>query len=211
MTLQYRLEPLPVAWPGRATPHHARKRAPFKTIETKALTLLGREIRHLDGRNVRIAVDVEERHIRQDGMLYANARPRSSSVIVSFDTPDGRLQFPCDRFSFFWANIDAVARALEDLRRVDRYGVQQGKQYTGFKALPAGSSTTLTTEAAARIVAEHSGVHVSEVLCSSGNAREAIRTAAARTHPDRNGGATEAFQRVQVARATLTAHFGVAV
>ena len=207
MALDYRLTPLPPAWPGKATPQYARRRAPFKTIETKALALLGREIRMLNGKNVQIAVDVEPRQIRQDGMLYANARPKSPAAIVSFDTKDGRLQFPCDTFGFFWANIDAVARALEALRMVDRYGVQQGRQYTGFKAIPASTTTALSTESAAAAVSARSGISVQRILTVRDDARSAIRMARAKSHPDAGGSAAD-FTLIGEAKRVLELHHG---
>lgn len=207
MSLDYRIAPLPPVWPGKATPAYARRRAPFKTIETKALDLLEREVRMLGGKNVEIAVDVEPRHIRNDGKLYANARPRSPAVVVSFDTKEGRLAFPCDTFGFFWANVDAVARALEALRMVDRYGVQQGRQYTGFKALPPATAPTMSVEAAALLVGTIASRIPSGILNDRALAREAVRIASARSHPDA-GGDPDDFSSVQQAKRVLEAHHG---
>lgn len=210
MTLDYQVTPLPPIWPGKATPSYARKRPQFKTITSRALSLLAREIRYLGGKNIEIAVDAEPRHIRADGLLRADARPRSSAIVVSFTTRDGRLQFPCDTFTYWEENVDAVARALEALRMVDRYGVQQGRQYAGFKALPSGTAPTMTSEAAAKIIALYTHIahgtftfrrgEASAVLASSIAARDAIRAARA--------GSTDAFAQVETARAVLEAHFG---
>lgn len=209
MSLDYRVIPLPALWPGKVTPTYQRVRPQFKTIWTKALRLLEREVGMLRGRNVTIAVDVTETHLRQDGQLRADARPRSSSVIVSFDVKDGRLQFPCDNFTNWQENVDAIARALEALRLVDRYGVQQGRQYSGFKEIPSATQATLSVEAAAAIIAEASG-HMSAngaMLKSIDIARTGIRLAFAKTHPDA-GGTAARFQRVQQAKAVLEAHHG---
>lgn len=214
MSLVYRITQLPVVWPGQPTPTWKRSRAPFKTIETKALALLEREVRMLGGKNVEIAVDVEPRMIRQDGMLYANARPKSPGVILSFDTKQGRLAFPCDRFAYFWSNIDAIARSLEDLRRVDRYGVQQGKQYTGFKALPEKTGATLTTAQAAEIIIREAGAtstRPGDLLANATSARDFIRLARNRAHPDRSGGAADRFAAVEEAKRVLEAHHGGAL
>lgn len=208
--LEYTVEPLPPTWPGKQAPSYQRTRAPFKTIWTRALALLEREIRMLGGTNVRIAVDVEPHHLRQDGQLRANARPRSPAVIVSFDTREqGRLAFPADRFLYWEANVDAIARALEDLRRVDRYGVQQGRQYTGFKALPGAgqSSTTMTVDHASRLIARLADINPQLVAYNAEKARWAVRVAAAKTHPDA-GGSADDFSLVQAAKRVLEQQHG---
>lgn len=48
------------------------------------------------------------------------------------------------------ANIRAIAKTLEHLRDLDRWGVtKRGEQYTGWKALPATASTFADVMAAA--------------------------------------------------------------
>lgn len=206
-SLEYRVIPLPTVWPKKATPAWARKRPQFKTIWTKALDLLDREIYYLGGKNVTIAIDVEERFIRPDGQLYASARPRSPAVIVSFDTARGRLQFPCDTFGFWQENVDAIARSMEKLRAVDRYGVTTGEQFSGFKAIPASTSPTMNAEEAARHIAQLLGMHAYVLLQHAGDAQMAIRRARQKVHPD-VGGSNEAWHLVELARKALSAHFG---
>lgn len=223
--LQYRLVPLPTVWPGKR--NTSTKRSPFKTRWTRTLELLERELKHLDARNIEIAVDVRsERDIRADGMLRADARPRHP-VILSFtlpatstwdittqrnviDRPERRLQFPCDTYGWWEDNVYAIAMALENLRAVERWGVSQTSQYEGFRALPASTAATMSTEDAAKILASHIGGSHEPLIASVDRARDAARLASARTHPDR-GGSTFAFQRVQEATRALGAHFGTAL
>lgn len=206
-TFEYRVKPLPAVWPGKATPMYQRKRPQFKTIWSRALDLLEREIHMLSGKNVEIAVDVDERHLRNDGQLRADARPRTPAVIVSFDARKERLAFPCDTFTFWQENVDAIARALEALRMVDRYGVQTGKQYTGFKAIPASTEATFTTQAAAEFIQGLTSVNVFEIMRVRDSAKSALRIAAAKAHPD-SGGSSDQFNRVQLAKRVLEAHHG---
>lgn len=212
MSLDYVVTPLPTAWPGKATPSWDRRRAPFKANWSRTLALLEREIRHLGGTKVEIAVDVESRHLRQDGQLRADARPRSSAVVVSFTAGKDRLQFPADRFSYWQDNVDAVARALEALRMVDRYGVQQGRQYAGFKALPSSTSPTMSASAAADVIVAATDGRTGPVaiLADRETARVAVRTARAATHPDRTGERTR-YDQVDAAAAVLAAHHGGAL
>ena len=207
--LEYRVEPLPPVWPQKATLYPLR--APFKTVWSKTLQLLEREIRMLGGRNVRIQVKVwSDRDIRQDGQLRADARP-GNAVIVLFDTNEGTLQFPCDTFTYWQDNVGAIARALEDLRRVDRYGVRKGAQYTGYKQIAATSTPTFTAEEAARQIIEASGSGLSpgDVLKDRGFALNLFRIARHRSHPDRAGGDVQRFTLVGEAGRVLARHFGV--
>jgi hypothetical protein len=109
-----------------------------------------------------------------------------------------RLTFPCDTYADWQTNVYAIAKSLESLRAVDRYGVTQGDaQYVGFKALPSGggSAPAMTAEQAADIIAEHSELPAHVILQEPAVARVAIRTAKRSAHPDA-GGEPGAFERV---------------
>lgn len=187
-------------WPGQKTPSHNRKRAPFKANWGRTLDVLGRELRHLNAGEVVLFGYFSARHIRRDGQLYADARPTEPGVVLEFKsrTKGTRFRFAADTFGYWQDNVDAIARSLEALRMIDRYGVTSGQQYEGFKALPSHGSTTMTTENAKdtiRRYAPSEGGTVSEM---------AIRIARAKAHPDR-GGSHDAFVQVQEAERTLKA------
>ena len=111
-------------WPVEPTPSWDRRsRSTFKASWNRTLRLLGRELDYLDAERVVFQIDVEERHIRIDGMLYARAMPASPRVIISFDSKHGPLSYPCDSCEYWQHNIRSIALALEALRSVDRYGV----------------------------------------------------------------------------------------
>jgi hypothetical protein len=210
--LEYRVTPLPAVWPKKATPPHQRTRPPFKTTTwSRTLGLLAREVYMRGGRSAELALDIEPRHLRQDGQLRADARPKSPAVIVSFETKDGRLQFPADKYSNWQDNVEAIARSLEDLRRVDRYGVAEGRQYAGFKALPAQTGATLSTAQAADLIVRVAGganIRAEDVLRDSTLTRELVRIAKRRTHPD-TGGSAEQFAVAAAAADVLARHHGV--
>ncbi len=213
MGLEYEIRPLGT-WPGQRTLN--RKRSAFKIVESKVLQHLHREIRHLWGEQVVFRLAVREQDIRQDGLLRANARPVDPGVIVEFTaeklTGEPRLLYRCDTFSNWWHNLSAIARALEALRMVDRYGVTPtGEQYAGFKALPSVTAPTMTTEVAANIVANHSDETPANIIRSTDVARAAARTAKFRSHPDRNNGRGEQWESVQAALSILTSHHRVSL
>lgn len=151
--------------------------------------------------------------IRNDGWIRANARPAAPGVILTFDSKHGPLSYPCDMFTDWQANVRAVALALEALRKVDRYGVtKRGEQYTGWKQLPSagGSTTTMTAEVAADVLADAAGWAATPptLLTKADVVTVAYREAAKRTHPDKDGGSVEAFQRVHLAKQVLDKHHG---
>jgi hypothetical protein len=150
-----------------------------------------------------------------DGMLYAGAKLRSAGIILSFDSKHGPLSYPCDKYSKWQANLRAIALSLEALRAVDRYGVtRRAEQYKGWAKLggPAAPVAFPTTHDAALFIAQHSTGPRSlpgDILQSADHFRAQYREAAARLHPDRNGGDESAFKRLQQAKEILEKHHAI--
>lgn len=163
-----------------------------------------------------IQIDVQESDLKLDGGLRANARPGSSAVIVSFETKHGPLQYPCNTYSVSsWGrgrskveawhdNVRAVAKTLEALRAVDRYGAApRGQQYTGFRSLGPGAiplTEVVGRELALRLFRE-TGVKL-QVDFSTDDLRSAWRTVAKAHHPD-NGGDPDTFSQLEEAHRVL--------
>lgn len=220
-------------WPGPRTT--SRRVAPFRQREpgstgtrrmpvSETLALLRRELGEIGCRRAVIEAGFRDDDIRLDGWPKSNARaPGDPGVILRvLDSKVGPLTYPCDTFTSWEDNLRAIALALEALRKVDRYGVtRRGEQYTGWKALPAQGTATLTAQAAIAILVARdprsaqvtSDVAIrmqAEALRSREVARDVYLAAAKATHPDA-GGETDAFQQVQSCRAVLAAHFGGAL
>jgi len=204
--LEYRVVPLPDMWPGVVTIN--RKRSPFGVNWSSTMRLLEAEVRALRGREVTLALAVRADQIRADGGVYAKARIQDPSVILSLTAGADRLSFPCDRFAWWEDNVRAIALAMEALRKVDRYGVQSGRQYQGFKALPA-STEALDWHSASLILVEHAGVDAIPAPLTDADWRNVVRRARARTHPDKNGNSADDFHRVQAAAAVIGERLGV--
>lgn len=209
-------------WPGPFTVDRREHRFRVQTSNgwtrsgvnwTATVELLERELRQLGAEEVLLQMAVTRRDIRNDGWIRANARPDHPGVILSFGSNHGPLSYPCDTFGDWQANVRAIALALEALRKVDRYGVsRRGEQYRGWGQLPpaGGSTSTLTSEAAAQVLLEaggggrtKAGVLGCDVIC-----RGAYKDAVRATHPD-SGGSTREFQLVQEAKRVLDRHHGV--
>lgn len=104
----------------------------------EALQFLGVELERIDASDVLIGVVTDPDNISLNGTLRRQTY-YSAGVEVSFETPNGPLSFHTNAFRQVNANLYAIAKGLEALRLLERYGITQGgQQYEGWKALPAG-------------------------------------------------------------------------
>lgn len=140
--MEYTFRPLS-NWPGTQTPSYRRTKSRFGAGYTATLDLLDRELLHLKAKNVVFEADCDPIHIRLDGRLRSSAKMNGPGIVVSFDSKNGPMRFPCDRFTDWESNLRAIALTLEHLRAVDRYGVtQHAEQYKGWTALEDKRSAT---------------------------------------------------------------------
>lgn len=202
------------SWPGKETSNYERKSAPFRASYASTLDLLEKELAALRAKDITIQAYFQRKDIRNDGWPRSSApKPSKPGVIVSFDVRKGayingkwvetvtEMSFPCDRFNSWEDNLRAIAKALEALRMVDRYGVtQSGEQYKGLARL-AAPSTEMGVIEAAMFIAGFSSIPKDHIL--NGALEQAYRRAAAVLHPDAPGGSHEQFVRLQQAKAVL--------
>lgn len=182
----------------------------------QVIELLEKELRFLKATNIVIEVDVTESQIRLDGLMRNDARASSPAVRLAFDSTVGPLTYASDAFvrgqsvryvgaydspnrkkvetmrQDWQHNLYAIAKSLEALRLVDRYGVtKRGEQYAGFKALPAGRampSSHMTTDAAWTVLADVLGDPAIGVTRGDAEAAAlAVKLARRQAHPDRRG------------------------
>jgi hypothetical protein len=130
-------EAFPLAWPlGRPrTQYPSRSR--FDTTQERAQRTLVEEVRRMGGSHLVISTNIK---LRRDGLPYANRRePTDKGVAVYFDYKKRPMCFACDRWDRIGDNIYAIAKTIEALRGIERWGsgsmVEQA--FTGFVALPA--------------------------------------------------------------------------
>lgn len=198
----------------------SHRRSPFRTPFDKGLRELVRELDHLRARNCILQINLSHGQIRNDGWPYSSARrPEHPGVVLTFEVPKlGVLSYPCDTFDKWEDNVLAIARSLEALRMVDRYGVTKtGEQYHGFKALPPGGAAVAaaewaTAEDAARFLCttaygpDATGPsYIGPCLGNNGyrdDLRTIWRSAAQKAHPD-VGGTDELMAKVNRAKAFI--------
>jgi hypothetical protein len=182
-------------WPGERTKKH--RKSQFKAGLTDTYRLLEHEVTLLGCKRLVIQANCNRSMIRNDGLLRSDARMNGPGVIVSFDSKQGPLSYPCDTYEHFGCNLRAIALALQALRAVDRYGVtKRGEQYRGWQALPAPNGDGWRKEDAVRFLRSLLGDDYG--LDNELN----IRQAELKTHPDRGGNPVD-FKKVQRARELL--------
>ncbi len=207
--LNYSFSPLGTNFPRPLTPAEDRSYSRFKKSWPQILDDLERETFLIDAREGSIVIRTfhEAYDIRNDGRLCGDARePKHPGVVIAFDvpSPDGDrwvpMAFECDQFTTWRANVQAIAGALEALRKVDRYGVSsRGKtnaHYEGYKALPSAEGKLTTIEEHAAFIATYSGVSRHEILDNDTTRKIAYRKAASKLHPDQPNGSHELFARL---------------
>jgi hypothetical protein len=210
MSLDYTYRSLEGTFPRKLTADIDRKPSPFGKPWEAILNALERELLHLEYRYGSCVIQTAHTpwDVRGNGQLRRDARrPEHPGVVVRFDVFDPEkkryvpMQFECDQFWTYEANIRAIADAMEALRKVNRYGVTgagHGRaQYEGYKALPSAEGKTTTVEDAAAYMATYSGLNRNDILTNPTTRAEAYRRAAIKLHPDQPEGSHEKFVELQ--------------
>ena len=165
-----------------------RQKSSFGASYSRTLQDLERELGHLNAKDITIQAGF--RQVRNDGWPYSSARPDHPACVLQFrkGLSPGVLTFRATKFATFEENLRAIAMTLFSLRAVDRYGVVEGEQYAGFKAIPAPEAMT-----------REKAITILQVASGKRNETEPAamrRHALFNTHPDQ-GGTAAAFQQVK--------------
>lgn len=181
-------------------PRAARERSPFTAPFAATVDLLHRELYALGAKDVVMEVDIPASRIRQDGMPRADARALSPGITLHFTArfrgQPQRLEYDVDSYLTWQDNVRALALALESLRRVSRYRVlEEGSQYIGQKALPAGAGESSMNAAEASEFFTSEGVRANA---------DGVQVLTKRFHPDQCDGDRTKWDLLQRARETLS-------
>jgi hypothetical protein len=204
----------PLQWPAGVPRAVSRVDAPFHEIKSvmtgqhksrqrtrkgmwPAYSELTHELRRLGAVSPVISTDIQ---LKADGTPYGNASCSDPGVAVYWHMRVTRggarvlvpYSMPCDRYTRLADNLYAVAKTIEAMRAIERYGaVQTAQVFAGFAALPPGEG------AAAPVVppkpwrevlggAWPDGLDAGELLVL---AKSRYRRGADDAHPDRGGDA----------------------
>lgn len=155
----------PDGWPRTRLPQNAR----FDTTLAQAIHNVEDEVRRLGGKNLILSSNMAG---------LSRAQPKDRGVAAYF-TLDGESRcVPCDAWNAVEDNVQAIAKTLNALRGIERWGAKEllRAAFRGFTAL------------------EHQPSGWREVLglrgdVATGEVHDAYRRLAAKHHPDRGGDA----------------------
>jgi len=187
-------EAYPLYWPDgwkRTTAY--RKKSAFKIAGFgKARDLLLAEAKRMGGASIVLSTNVS---LRNDGLPYANQRePGDPGVAIYFFYKKKQMSFACDAYRTVRENAYAIAKTIEALRGIERWGASDmmERAFTGFTALPAAVPEK-------RHWREVLGLDPLDRLDPQDISYRYQQRAKAR-HPDVPGGSHEAMQELNAAR-----------
>lgn len=139
------VEASPLQWPtGRPRiDRWKRESAKFDVTFSRARDDIVREVQLLCGgrwaRDPKLVISTNL-SLRRDGLPLAGQRqPEDVGVAVYFTRKDKQMSFACDRWLKIEHNMRAIAKTIEALRGIERWGTGDMVEaaFTGFTALPA--------------------------------------------------------------------------
>ena len=178
----------PVGWPR--TGAAARASGAFKVTISAALKNVNDEVRKLGGKMTCISSNV----------TLGSQNPQDPGVAVYFSYDGEETAIPCDRWTRVEANLQAIAKTIEAMRGIERWGAKHMVKaaFRGFAQLAGPQHTT----------AWHSVLGV-QAHASTAEVRDAYRTLRGSTHPDRPGGSAVRFDEIQRAWSAFCAERGI--
>lgn len=131
------IDAYPLTWPPGKPRQRGRERARFKTNLGAAIKNVQREVQMLWGSDLVISSNLP---LRRDGIPMARSGYIGDvGVAVYFILKKKPMCFACDRWDNVEDNMQAIAKTIEALRGIERWGsgsmVEQA--FTGFAALPS--------------------------------------------------------------------------
>jgi hypothetical protein len=182
----------PLSWPGGWKRATSRRRSPLRargnplSVYTATDRLID-EMRRLGATSYVLSTNVE---LRNDGYPRSGQKePTDPGAAVYFRLKNRDQVLACDAFTTVADNIGAIARHIEALRTMDRYGVGTVEQaFAGYVALPSRVEDAVDWRAVLRITGD------APLAIAEAQYRVLMRTA----HPD-VGGSTEAAARLNAA------------
>ncbi len=183
----------PLQWPlgWKRTQNPSRPKFESRSIDHEANEVV-RELNLMKATNIIINSNMQ---YRQDGMPYTRQNVHDTGVAVYFKLNGNEQCISCDKWIRLEDNLSAVARIVNAMRGIERWGTGEmvNAAFSGFKALP---SSTIITPAPDREKRSWWIVLGVEQNADAPTVKQAYRRAQATAHPDA-GGSSYDFQEVQ--------------
>lgn len=195
----------PAGWPRRRGP---RERGIFSGTPGRVQEELLQEVDRLAlgatarGYTIRQHVIISTNvPLRRDGFPMANrTEPTDPGVAVYFERKGGKVCFACDKYDRVWKNMRAIAKTIEAMRGIERWGSSDmlDRAFTGFAALPEPGKVKPWSE-----------VFDLPAHTPTADVKARYRELAKLRHPD-IGGSNEAFAELNAAWQAFQSERGLA-
>lgn len=188
------MEAFPLHWPDGYPRSNYKKRSAFRCTFSGAVKGITHEIRLMGGKNPIISTNIP---IKKDGFPYSATtfrKPDDPGVAVYFTYENEQIVLACDKWTNIEENMQAICKALEAMRGIERWGVTDmlKRAFTGFKALPNGV-TEYNNEPWFKVL------HVSKTAPEE-MVKTAYRHLVKKYHPDNlDTGDSKMFEKIQAA------------
>lgn len=184
-------EAYPLSWPQGWKRARSQEDSRFDTGFGKARKSLFSELERMGAKSIVLSTNVP---LRNDGMPRANVAPDNGDhgVAVYFRWKEKSMVLACDKFRKAHDNIQAIAKTIDALRGIERWGASDmmERAFAGFKTLSAEN-------------AGESWWNILEVKATAtpDEIEVAYRRQLRIVHPDVPGtGSHEAMQKLNLAR-----------
>jgi hypothetical protein len=129
----------PLEWPRGWTRTEHRTSSRFKAATSKALPLLTGEVGRMGGSGLVITTNLP---LKADGTFRLDRDPVDPGAAVYFRRGGKDVVFACDQFDELRENVYAIAKTIEAMRAIERYGAAElvDRAFSGFLGLPAVAS-----------------------------------------------------------------------
>lgn len=189
MYLKPPTEAYPLTWPQGRPRTSWRESARFQTSLDRAIKNVQAEVHQLGGSELVLSCSLP---LRADGQPMR--RPgyiADVGVAVYFTYKKRPMCFACDRWNEVKDNMQSIAKTIEAIRGIERWGSGQmvEQAFTGFIALPAPEQPWQV-------------LGLPDSHQSRAQIEEAYRRLAMQHHPDRGGSESE-MARINAARDAL--------
>lgn len=183
------IEAYPLQWPIGYKRAANKTHAQFKTAFAKARDGIIYELKRMGATDIIISTNVP---LKRDGLPYAvpfgsKNVTDDTGIAVYFTFNKQQKVICCDAYHTLDDNMQAINKAVEALRGIDRWKCSDiiNQTFTGFKAIPEN----VETETWYQILGVNKMANTVQI-------KEAYFKKAKETHPD-SGGNTESFNKVR--------------
>lgn len=168
----------PPGWPR--TDQMRRERSRFNTTISASLNFLKEEIRRLGAKDL----------VLSSNYTLGTTSPKDPGVCAYFQYQGISAAIPCDRWLNVEDNVHAIAKTIEAMRGIERWGAKNmiKAAFSGFAALPGPGQTSAGWREILGLNGETTGQEI----------ESAYRRLRSLHHPDK-GGSAELFHAVQIA------------